>query len=142
MSKTYDFNDSTQLSPHFNIREFRCKCGKEHETLNSPELVEKLEKLYEALDCSKIIVTSGYRCEQHDKNVGGTARDSTHSVMRLISATTGRTDSLSTVKSFAARHRISVSEALPISPPPTSIRMWMCVIRASGTAMRCMATVL
>ena len=27
MSKTYDFNDTTQLSPHFNISEFRCKCG-------------------------------------------------------------------------------------------------------------------
>lgn len=71
MSKTYDFNDSTQLSPHFNISEFRCKCGREHETLNSPELIEKLEKLFTALNCSKIIVTSGYRCEQHDKNVGG-----------------------------------------------------------------------
>ena len=71
MSKTYDFNDTTQLSPHFNISEFRCKCGKEHETLNSPELVEKLEKLFTALNCFKIIVTSGYRCEQHDKNVGG-----------------------------------------------------------------------
>lgn len=71
MSKTYDFNDTTQLSPHFNISEFRCKCGKEHETLNDPELIEKLEKLYAALNCSKIIVTSGYRCEQHDKNVGG-----------------------------------------------------------------------
>ncbi|WP_455124873.1 D-Ala-D-Ala carboxypeptidase family metallohydrolase [Ruminococcus sp.] len=54
------------------MSEFRCKCGKEHETLNSPELIEKLEKLFTALNCSKIIVTSGYRCEQHDKNVGGT----------------------------------------------------------------------
>ena len=71
MSKTYDFNDTTQLSPHFNISEFRCKCGKEHETLNSQELVEKLEKLFTALNCSKIIVTSGYRCVTHDKNVGG-----------------------------------------------------------------------
>ena len=71
MSKTYDFNDTTQLSPHFNISEFRCKCGKEHETLNSPELIEKLEKLFTALNCSKIIVTSGYRCTAHDKNVGG-----------------------------------------------------------------------
>ena len=71
MSKTYEYSDKTQLSPHFNISEFRCKCGKEHETLNSQELVEKLEKLFTALKCSKIIVTSGYRCEQHDKNVGG-----------------------------------------------------------------------
>ena len=71
MSKSYEYSDKTQLSPHFNISEFRCKCGKEHETLNNPELIEKLEKLYAALNCSKIIVTSGYRCAAHDKNVGG-----------------------------------------------------------------------
>lgn len=71
MSKTYDFSDKTQLSPHFNISEFRCKCGREHETLNNPELIDKLEKLYAALNCSKIIVTSGYRCAAHDKTVGG-----------------------------------------------------------------------
>lgn len=71
MSKTYEFNDSTQLSPHFNVKEFRCKCGKEHETLISDELIQKLEMLYDSLNCSKIIVTSGYRCAAHDKNVGG-----------------------------------------------------------------------
>ena len=71
MIQKYEFNDTTQLSPHFNISEFRCKCGKEHETLNNPELIEKLEKLFTALNCSKIIVTSGYRCAAHDKNVGG-----------------------------------------------------------------------
>ena len=74
MSKTYEYSDNTQLSPHFNVKEFRCKCGKEHETLISDELIEKLEKLYAALNCSQIIVTSGYRCEQHDKNVGGNGR--------------------------------------------------------------------
>ena len=58
----YDYNDSTQLSPHFNAREFRCSCGGSHETLISSELVDKLESLYTALNCSKIIVTSGYRC--------------------------------------------------------------------------------
>ena len=71
MSKSYGFDDKTQLSPHFNISEFRCKCGKEHETLNNPELIDKLEKLYTALNCTKIIVTSGFRCVEHDKSVGG-----------------------------------------------------------------------
>ena len=69
----YDYNDSTQLSPHFNAREFRCSCGKSHETLLASELVDKLEQLYTALNCSKIIVTSGYRCPEHDKAVGGTS---------------------------------------------------------------------
>ena len=69
----YNYNDSTQLSPHFNAREFRCSCGKSHETLLASELVDKLEALYTALNCSKIIVTSGYRCPEHDKAVGGTS---------------------------------------------------------------------
>lgn len=69
----YDYNDSTQLSPHFNVREFRCSCGGNHETLIASELVDKLEALYTALNCSKIIVTSGYRCPDHDKAVGGTS---------------------------------------------------------------------
>lgn len=69
----YDYNDSTQLSPHFNVKEFRCQCGKTHETLIASELVDKLEQLYTALNCSKIIVTSGYRCPEHDKAVGGTS---------------------------------------------------------------------
>ena len=69
----YDYNDSTQLSPHFNVREFRCQCGQSHETLIASELVDKLEALYTVLNCSKIIVTSGYRCPEHDKAVGGTS---------------------------------------------------------------------
>ena len=69
----YDYNDSTQLFPHFNAREFRCSCGKSHETLLASELVDKLEALYTALNCSKIIVTSGYRCPEHDKAIGGTS---------------------------------------------------------------------
>lgn len=69
----YDYNDNTQLSTHFNAREFRCQCGQSHETLIASELVDKLETLYTALNCSKIIVTSGYRCPEHDKAVGGTS---------------------------------------------------------------------
>ena len=70
---TYKFDDQTQLSPHFNAREFRCQCGQPHETLIASELIDKLESLYTALNCSKIIVTSGYRCPKHDKAVGGTS---------------------------------------------------------------------
>ena len=71
--KEYKHTDNTQLSPHFNVREFRCKCGDTHDILISDELIQKLEELYTALGCSKIIVTSGYRCPTHDKNVGGTS---------------------------------------------------------------------
>lgn len=71
MIKKYESSDNTQLSPHFNVQEFKCKCGKEHEILLNTDLVDKLEKLYTELNCSKIIVTSGYRCSSHDKVVGG-----------------------------------------------------------------------
>ena len=70
MVKTYDIKNK-QLSPHFNVSEFCCKCGKEHSTLIADELIDKLEQLYTALGCSKIIVSSGYRCAAHDKSVGG-----------------------------------------------------------------------
>lgn len=67
----YQHSDSVQITPHFNSAEFRCKCGKEHELEVNDELVKKLEQLYAALNCSKIIVTSGFRCSAHDKAVKG-----------------------------------------------------------------------
>lgn len=70
--KTYAFTDNTQLTQHFNVSEFRCKCGDEHNTLLDVTLVGMLEQLFHALNCSKIIVNSGYRCAKHDKTVGGT----------------------------------------------------------------------
>ena len=62
--RSYNFSDNTQLSPHFNVQEFRCKCSQNHDILIAEELVDKLEKLYAKLDCSKIIVTS-------DISIGG-----------------------------------------------------------------------
>ncbi|MDO4157338.1 MAG: GH25 family lysozyme, partial [Oscillospiraceae bacterium] len=44
-----------------------------HDILISSELIDKLEQLHASFNCSKIIVTSGYRCPTHDKNVGGTS---------------------------------------------------------------------
>lgn len=67
----YQYSDSVRITPHFNSAEFRCKCGKEHEFEVNDELVKKLEQLYAVLKCSKIIVTSGFRCPAHDKAVKG-----------------------------------------------------------------------
>ena len=41
MVQKYDHNDSTQLSPHFNVSEFPRKCGQFHDILISEELIEK-----------------------------------------------------------------------------------------------------
>lgn len=74
MIKIYSNGESTQLSKHFNVREFRCKCGKIHDIKIDSDLIDKLERLFDKLNCSKIIVNSGYRCENHDKNVGGNGK--------------------------------------------------------------------
>ena len=67
----YSYDDRTQLSTHFNVQEFKCKCGENHDILIENDLIDKLEMLFDKLDCSKIIVNSGYRCSTRDKNVGG-----------------------------------------------------------------------
>lgn len=69
--KNYNCTDKTQLSAHFNAKEFKCKCGGNHTTKIDSDLISRLEQLYSALDCSKIIINSGYRCNAHDKSVGG-----------------------------------------------------------------------
>ena len=69
--KSYKWNDKTQLSPHFNVQEFRCKCGNQHDILIADELVSHLELLFSELDCSMITINSGHRCAAHDKAVGG-----------------------------------------------------------------------
>lgn len=69
--QTYSYNQDAALFAHFCAKEFQYKCGASHSTRIADPLIEKLEALYGALDCSKIIVNSGYRCESHDKAVGG-----------------------------------------------------------------------
>lgn len=70
--ETYPYTSNLSLSEHFVVSEFRCRCGRTHDTKISTELITKLESLRSKLDCSKIVVTSGYRCPTHDKAVGGT----------------------------------------------------------------------
>lgn len=67
----YSSNATIQLTKNFNVTEFKCKCGGNHSTILDVGLVEKLQKLVDVLGCESAIVTSGYRCSQHDKAVGG-----------------------------------------------------------------------
>ena len=71
MANTYKYNDASKLTEHFSVSEFRCKCGRTHDTLIDPKLPEMLEKLRTKLGCKAITVNSGYRCAAHDKSVGG-----------------------------------------------------------------------
>jgi hypothetical protein len=56
------------VSKHFDSKEFACKCcGR---TKINIELIIALEKLRELVG-RPIIITSGYRCPKHNKEVGG-----------------------------------------------------------------------
>lgn len=70
--KTYSLkkDGDKRLSPHFRIREFRCKDGSDKILIESG-LPEYLEKVYAHFNCSKVNITSGYRTAKHDKAVGG-----------------------------------------------------------------------
>jgi len=65
------------LTPHFTGREFRCKCGKCQITLVSGKLLyfcEILRKLWQG----PIVVTSGYRCQEHNRSLNNSAVHSWH----------------------------------------------------------------
>ena len=68
---TYSYSSKTQLSTHFNVTEFRCKCGRVHDTKVDSSLITMLERLIKKLNADKCYVESGYRCTAHDKAVGG-----------------------------------------------------------------------
>lgn len=69
----------TQLTAHFNVNEFTCKCGCRTNQIKLP-LVQRLEKIFDYLSqtadgCGAIFVTSGYRCPRHSVAVGGSFDD-------------------------------------------------------------------
>ena len=68
-----DYNYATQgnlfLSPHFQIKEFKSPDSNIVKIDN--RLIWVLERLFEDLKCSKMIVNSGYRTIAQDKKVGG-----------------------------------------------------------------------
>ena len=63
-----------KLSEHFDQYEFTCKCGC-NKTVVKKSLIDRLEKLRNVMNASKIIVNSGYRCPKHSVAVGGYIND-------------------------------------------------------------------
>ena len=69
--KTYSKSrdGATKLSPHFRVREF---ASPDSDTVKIDEaLIAILERLYDYLGCTKVIITSGYRTPAYDRKVGG-----------------------------------------------------------------------
>ena len=67
-------HSNLKLSDHFQVKEFASKNAVKtwsNDVKIHNKLIEILEALYNKLDCSKIIVNSGYRTKEHDKYVGG-----------------------------------------------------------------------
>lgn len=58
-----------QLSTHFKSQEFACKCGCGASEVN-PKLIELLEQIREVTE-NPIVITSGRRCEAHNKACKG-----------------------------------------------------------------------
>ena len=63
-----------KLTENFNLMEFQCPCC--HTVMLSPSLALKLQSLRLKWG-GPLIINSGYRCERHNKEVGG-ARLSLH----------------------------------------------------------------
>ena len=61
---------SKQVTKHFHSTEFRCKCGCGRIKIEE-RLVNNMEKVFEKLNASKCIISSGYRCDSYDKKIGG-----------------------------------------------------------------------
>lgn len=71
MIKKFKKGVSTQLSANFRSTEFDCHgVGCCNETLVDMQLVEYLQKIRDHFG-KPIIISSGYRCERHNRSVGG-----------------------------------------------------------------------
>ena len=70
----YNAHKDKKLSNHFQVKEFASKSGNKFysgKVKVHNKLIIILEALYKELNCSKIIVNSGYRTKEHDIAVGG-----------------------------------------------------------------------
>lgn len=61
------------LSEHFHSGEFVCHCGCGRGK-PTQELVDMLERFRKACGDKPIRITSGYRCPEHNRDVGGVSR--------------------------------------------------------------------
>jgi hypothetical protein len=74
------------LSPHFRESEFTCNhCNSLEGHSTSQELLNVLEDVRAHFGAAPITINSGYRCETHNRNVGGAPIVDIDTLMRLTS---------------------------------------------------------
>lgn len=82
--KNYTYNSKVRLSKNFNSNEFQCKGkGHTHLTKIDIDLVDKIQEFMNINGYTKAIISSGYRCPEHNKTVGGSS-SSTHTQGRAV----------------------------------------------------------
>lgn len=77
--KVYSFSKQKNVycSKHTQVKEFASKNGNKiysDVVYVDTKLMEMIEKLFNRLNCSKYIISSGYRTPEHDKAVGGNGK--------------------------------------------------------------------
>ena len=70
MVKSYFKKEDQKLSENFMLREFHCKCSRCSSTVLDERLVEILQQLRDHFQVP-IRINSGYRCKEHNAEVGG-----------------------------------------------------------------------
>ena len=70
--KIYTYGDDVQLAKNFHLSEFECKCNNSYCTVTivSLKAIKRLQKVRDLFG-APVIVTSGYRCAEHNNEVGG-----------------------------------------------------------------------
>lgn len=70
--KTYKKGDTSKLAPNFSVYEFQCKgSGCCSEVLVDELLPKYLQQISDHFGNTPVTITSGYRCQKHNRNVGG-----------------------------------------------------------------------
>lgn len=73
MIKVLKKKSNIQFSKHINSNEFDCKCSYKNcaYILCHPKLLEYFEKFRTSCGNKPISITSGFRCQKHNEDVGG-----------------------------------------------------------------------
>lgn len=72
---TYTKGSDVLLAPNFCLREFDCHCSRCRQTVVSLRHVTRLQALRDRLG-KPVTITSGFRCERHNAEVGGVTGES------------------------------------------------------------------
>lgn len=67
---------------YFKLEEFTCHCGCGQNNMH-PRFLERLDQLRERVGCA-LVVTSGFRCRDHNRNVSHTGTEGPHTTGQAV----------------------------------------------------------